>query len=105
MSTGAAAKLVMDFETVVASFRAETFADNTKGTYAAHRNSYFEFCAELCVPPVPASQETIAIFAVYLARRLKSSSVLQSLNIVRIIHLEAGLNNPLKDNWYISSTL
>ena len=47
----------------------------------------------------------IAMYAAYLAQRLKFSSVRQYLNIIRIIHLKAGLVNPLKDNWYISSTL
>ena len=47
----------------------------------------------------------IAMYAAYLAQRLKFSSVRQYLNIIRIIHLKVGLVNPLKDNWYISSTL
>ena len=51
----------------------------------------------------PASQETTAMYAAYLAQRLKSSSVRQYLNIVRIIHLGAGLVSPLKDSWYIIS--
>ena len=83
VSTGVAAKLVKDLETEVASFRPEIFVDNTKRTYTTNRNLYFEFCAELCVPPVPASQETIAMYAAYLVRRLKSSSIRQYLNIVR----------------------
>ena len=45
------------------------------------------------------------MYPAYLAQRLKSSSIRQYLNIVRITHLEAGLVNQLKDNWYISSTL
>lgn len=66
-STGEAAKLVKDFQTEVASFKAETFAYNTKRTYATHRDSYFEFSAKLCVPPILASQETIAMYVAYLA--------------------------------------
>ena len=100
VSTSVAAKLVKDLKTEVASYQAETFAENTKQTYTTHRNSYFDFCAKLGIPPAPAGQETIAI-----AQRLMSSSVCQYLNIIRIIHWEAGLVNPLKDNWYISSTL
>ena len=105
VSTGAAAKVVKDLKTEVATFRAETFADNTKWTCATDRNSYFDFCAKLGVAPELASQEMIATYAAYLAWRLKSSSVCQYLNILRIVHLEAGLVSPLKDNWYISSTL
>ena len=105
VSACAAAKLIKDLKTEVATFQAETFADNTKWTYATHRNSYFDFCAKLDVPPALASPETIAMYPAYLAQRLKSSSICQYLNIVRITHLEAGLVNQLKDNWYISSTL
>ena len=105
VSTCAAAKLIKDLKTEVATLRAETFADNTKWTYVTHRNSYFDFCAKLGVPPALASPETIAMYPAYLAWRLNSSSVCQYLNIVRIIHLEAGLVSPLKDSWYISSTL
>ena len=45
------------------------------------------------------------MYAAYLARRLRSASVRRYLNIVRVMHLEAGLSNPLKDSWFISSTL
>ena len=57
------------------------------------------------MPPVPANEKTIAMYAAYLARRLRPASVRQYLTIVRVMHLEAGLSNPLKDSWFISSTL
>ena len=57
------------------------------------------------MPPVPASEKTLALYAAYLARRLKSSSVKQYLNIVRIMHLDCGLANPAKDSWYLKTTL
>ena len=45
------------------------------------------------------------MYSACLARRLRPASVRQYLNIVRVMHLEAGLSNPLKDSWFISSTL
>ena len=57
------------------------------------------------MPPVPANEKTIAMYAACLARRLRPASVRQYLNIVRVMHLEAGLSNPLKDSWFISSAL
>ena len=105
MSTGAAKKLETALQAEVARYRGETFADNTKRTYTSHRNSFLRFCTELCVPPVPAKEKTIAMYAACLARRLRPASVRQYLNIVRVMHLEAGLSNPLKDSWFISSTL
>ena len=105
MSTGAAKKLETALQAEVARYRGETFADNTKRTYTSHRNSFLRFCTELCVPPVPAKEKTIAMYAACLARRLRPATVRQYLNIVRVMHLEAGLSNPLKDSWFISSTL
>ena len=57
------------------------------------------------MPPVSANEKTIAMYAAYLARRLRPASVRQYLNIVGVMHLEAGLSNPSKDSWFISSTL
>jgi hypothetical protein len=56
-------------------------------------------------PPVPASEEFIAKYAAFLARRLKPASVKQYLNIIRILHNEANMSNPLQDNWYVHTTL
>ena len=89
----------------MANYRAATFEDSTKKTYASHRNAYYAFCRDMNLPPVPASEKTLALYAAYLARRLKSSSVKQYLNIVRIMHLECGLANPAKDSWYLKTTL
>ena len=89
----------------VAEYRAATYSANTKKSYQTHLKSYFEFCSKLQRPPVPASQELIALYAAFLARRLKPSSVRQYLNIVRILHLESNYPNPLQDNWYVKSTL
>ena len=57
------------------------------------------------IVPVPASEQTIAQYAAYLARRLKPSSVKQYLNIIRILHLECGHPHPFKDSWYVKTTL
>ena len=54
---------------------------------------------------MPASSTTIARYAAFLARTLKPASVRQYLNIIRILHLENNLPNPLQDNWFVKSTL
>lgn len=41
----------------------------------------------------------------YLSRKLCFTSVRQYLNVVRILHVEAGMPNPLEGNWYVSSIL
>ena len=54
---------------------------------------------------MPASSTTIARYAAFLARKLKPTSVRQYLNIIRIMHIENNLPNPLQDNWFVKSTL
>lgn len=64
-----------------------------------------QFCNDMNIPPVPIDDRTVCLYAVYLARRLKPSSIRQYLNIVRLIHLECGYANPCKDNWMLKATL
>lgn len=64
-----------------------------------------QFCQLLGCPPVPLSPVTVCRYAAYLARRLRFSSIRQYLNIIRLLHLEAGLPNPLLDNWTLTSLL
>ena len=54
---------------------------------------------------VPATTQTICLYASFLARSLKYNSVKQYLNIVRILHLEWGLPNPLLDNFHLRCVL
>jgi hypothetical protein len=49
--------------------------------------------------PVPASQDTIVCYVAYLARCLNSSSIPNYLNVIRILHLEAGYVSPLEGNF------
>ena len=55
--------------------------------------------------PVPATSLTLCRYATFLARSLKFNSIKQYLNIVRLLHLEWGLPNPLKDNFSVNNTL
>jgi hypothetical protein len=57
------------------------------------------------IPPVPVSDVTVAQYAAFLARRLKPASIRQYLNIIRILHLECNMANPLEDSWYVKMTL
>ena len=62
------------------------------------------FCNITGSCPVPASVETVCRYAALLARSLKFSSVRQYLNIIRLLHLEAGESNPL-DCYLVQSVL
>ena len=49
--------------------------------------------------PMPAAQETLVAYVVHLAGRLQPSSIPGYLNVIRLLHLEAGMENSLKENW------
>jgi hypothetical protein len=51
---------------------------------------------------VPASPTTICDYTSFLARSLKTSSVPCYLNVIRILHVDAGYENPLEKNWQLS---
>lgn len=61
------------------------------------RDSYLRFCLYFGKTPVPASRDTVLIYMVFLARSLAPSSIPCYMNVVRLMHLEAGCDNPLKD--------
>ena len=89
----------------MAQYRAATFAISTQRSYKCHLRSYIQVCEMMNMPPVPASQEFIAQYSAFLAHQLKPASVKQYLNIIRILHVEANMVNPLQDNWYVHTTL
>ena len=55
--------------------------------------------------PVPVSRMTLLRYVAFLARRLAPSSIRQYLNIIRILHLELGFQDPLKENWVLNTVL
>ena len=97
--------LAHELDNEVKKYFSLTYASSTKQTYKVHLKSYLSFCDSINVPPVPASSETLLRYAAFLARSLKYTSVRQYMNIVRILHLEWDLENPLKDNFSLSCVL
>ena len=86
-------------------YRENTFAASTNRIYLAQSTTYFDFSGEICIPPVPLSQVDLGRYIAFLSRRLTFSSIRQYLNVVRLLHLEVGMSNPLESNWYVSSIL
>ena len=89
----------------VLQYRANSFAASTSKTYLAQLSTYLKFCTNMNIAPVPLFQENLGRYIAFLSRRLCFSSVKQYLNVVRLVHLEAGFQNPLEKNWYVSSIL
>ena len=55
--------------------------------------------------PVPVNTLVICRYAAHLAKRLAFSSIKKYLNIIKILHLEAGFPNPMKENWFLDTVL
>lgn len=78
-----------------AIFKSAAYAESTKKTYASMRLAYLRLCAYFGFQPVPASSSTVVLYVTFLARSLKPTSLPGYLNIVRLMHCELGLTNPL----------
>lgn len=89
----------------MSKFRLLAFAESTRRTYLSQQMLFLHFCASLNIAPVPISPDNLGCYIAFLANRLCYSSVRQYLNIVRLMHLDAGLTNPLSNSWYLSSIL
>ena len=89
----------------IAHFRSKTYAENTKKAYKCHRKSYINFCMQFGYRAVPVNHIVLCRYTAFLARRLTVSSIKKYLNIVRIMHLELGFSNPLKENWFVDSVI
>ena len=50
------------------------------------------------ISPVPTSDTNVCRYAAFLAKRLTFSSIEQYLNIIRLLHLECGYDNPLSSS-------
>ena len=89
----------------VAKYRSASFSDNTKKSYSSQLKSYISFCDMMCVPLVPVTDNFVVLYAAYLARRLQPSSIKQYLNVIRLLHIECGDQNPCQNSWFLKSTL
>ena len=81
------------------ALRSAAFAQSTKSTYNSYMNAYFRYCKYFQRVPVPADQLTLVGYLAFLARSLNPSSIGGYLNVIRILHVSVGLENPLQDNW------
>lgn len=98
------AEQVQVLDNLVALFRSRVFADSTKKTYMLYFKSYESFCNSLCISLIPISKENLARYIANLSLRLKYSSIVNYLNIVKLLHDEAGIPYPVESH-FIQSVL
>jgi hypothetical protein len=80
-------------------FKRSSFALSTQKTYRSQLRRYLQFCLDFECCPLPASQETLICYTAFLARSISASSIPNYLNVIRLLHLESGLSNPLEGNF------
>lgn len=104
-SVAAVARQEALIDTEVASYRRSMFAESTQKTYLSQLRVYLRFCLYFGYRIVPATTQTLIRYCIFLARNHVPSSVRQYLNVVRIIHLDNYLPNPLENNFPLRSVL
>ena len=86
-------------------YRSLAYAQSTRQTYTSFRDTYLRFCIYFGYTPVPADNLTIWRYTAFLSRSVSSVSIPGYLSVVRILHLEASLPNPIGDNWILDTIL
>ena len=97
--------MVSEFDELMAEaryFKKSVFADTTKTTYRSQMKAYLRFCVYFGRVPVPANQATLIGYVAFLGRSISPRSIPCYLNVIRIMHLCAGLRNPLEGNWEVN---
>ena len=80
-------------------FIGNAYAKSTQASYRTHLRAFLRFCLFYELSPVPISQYTLLCYTTFLSRTFKASSISCYLNIIRLMHLDAGFANPLLDNF------
>lgn len=95
----------MDYlDSSIEFYRNHAFAESTKRSYSTHLKTYLQFCQLVGIPPYPADTSLAARYIAYLAGKLQFSSLVKYINILRLLHVEQNLPNPLQ-HWFITSLL
>ena len=76
--------------------------NQTKACFGSQLLAYLKYCKFCGRTPLPANQDTLVGYLTFLACSLNVHSIPSYLNIIRILHLSAGLPNPLHDKWELT---
>jgi hypothetical protein len=89
-------------KTEARSYKKSAFATTTQKTYRCQLKCFLQFCLDHQCVALPASHETLLCYIAFMARKMVPSSIACYLNVVRILHVEAGFSNPLDDNYELA---
>ena len=71
-------------------------AHSSHCTNSSAQSRFLHFSQDFSLVPLPASEETIILFATHLAQRIKPQSMNVYLPAVRSLHISHSLSNPLQ---------
>ena len=69
--------------------------ESTKRTYITYLTCYLKFCGKLDINPVSLSTSDLGRHIAYLSLKLKFNSITNYLSVIKLLHVEAGLANPV----------
>ncbi len=78
----------------VERLRGLALEESTKRSYSTYEKSYWSFCTQYGLQPIPADQFQASRYAAFLALRLHPNSIPKYLGVIRSLHLEQGLPDP-----------
>ena len=87
---------VAQLETQANRFLLHGIAESTTKLDRHAQNTFLSFYQRLQLDPLPASEDTLILFAAELAQSISHSSIRSYLSGVRHLHIIHGLTNPLE---------
>jgi hypothetical protein len=80
-------------------------ATSSQRNYGAHVRYYLTFCSTYDLRPMQPDELTVCLYVTKLAETCSYRTIKNYLNGIRILHLEAGLMNPLPAMFNLERTL
>lgn len=89
----------------MAEYITNWLASSSQRTYSAHVRYYLTFCSTYDFRPMQPDELTVCLYATKLAETCSYRTIKTYLNGIRVLHLEAGLVNPLPAMFNLERTL
>jgi integrase/recombinase XerD len=83
-------------------YKQSAFAVSSQKTYRCQLKCFLQFCLDHECMPMPCAQETLICYTAFLAKKMLPGTISNYLNVVRIMHVEAGFANPLDGNFELT---
>lgn len=80
-------------------------ATSSQRTYGAYVRYYIQFCSDYTFRPMQPEEFTVCLYVTKLAETCSYRTIKSYLQGIRVIHLEAGLLNPLPSMFNLERTL